>query len=330
MESVTESPSAGEDPTSNLNLLYIISELAIAVLAAGGNGLVCVAVLRTRQLRTVTNFFLVSLAVADVFVGLVAIPCAILTDQGLPRNQFLLCLFMLSSIITFTQSSIFSLLAVAIERYVAIFNPLRYQAIMTPHNAIIIIVITWVISLVIGLVPALGWNKGPPQSGLCLFVPIIDMSYMVYFNFFGCVLFPLLIMFAIYARIFAQVRWQLRRIATERHGNAENREGNKAMSKDVKTAISLFLVLFLFTVCWVPLHIINCLILLCPICQIPLPILSTAIILSHANSAVNPIFYALRMRSFRQAFVNILLGGRRSKKTQIFPTSGSSANRATN
>uniref|UniRef100_A0A8C4QIW9 Adenosine receptor B1a n=1 Tax=Eptatretus burgeri TaxID=7764 RepID=A0A8C4QIW9_EPTBU len=299
--------------------------LAIAVLAAGGNGLVCVAVLRTRQLRTVTNFFLVSLAVADVFVGLVAIPCAIMTDQGIPRNKFLLCLVMLSSIITFTQSSIFSLLAVAIERYVAIFNPFRYQAIMTPHNAIIIIVITWLISLLIGLVPALGWNKGPPEGGLCLFVPIIDMSYMVYFNFFGCVLFPLLIMFVIYGRIFAQVRWQLRRMSSKQR--------LKAVTKDVKTAISLFLVLFLFTVCWVPLHIINCLILLCPICPIPLPILSTAIILSHANSAVNPIFYALRMRSFRQAFINILLGRRRSMKTQIVPSmkaSGSFTNRATN
>lgn len=47
--------------------------------------------------------FKVSLAVADILVGLVAIPCAVLTDLGQPRHNLPLCLMMLSILIVLTQ-----------------------------------------------------------------------------------------------------------------------------------------------------------------------------------------------------------------------------------
>uniref|UniRef100_A0AAR2J622 Adenosine receptor B1a n=1 Tax=Pygocentrus nattereri TaxID=42514 RepID=A0AAR2J622_PYGNA len=128
------------------NLPYMMAELVIAFLSTVGNLLVCAAVGLNRKLHTVTNYFLVSLAVADVCVGALAIPCAILTDIGIPRNNLYLCLLMLSVLIMLTQSSIFSLLAVAVERYVAIFMPLRYQSLMTPRNALLVILVTWVLA----------------------------------------------------------------------------------------------------------------------------------------------------------------------------------------
>uniref|UniRef100_A0A8C4ZLM0 Adenosine receptor B1a n=1 Tax=Gadus morhua TaxID=8049 RepID=A0A8C4ZLM0_GADMO len=134
----------------NASLRAMIN-LIIAALSVVGNLLVCAAVGLDRKLRTVTNYFLVSLAVADVCVGAVAIPCAILTGVGLPRDNLPLCLVMLSVLIMLTQSSIFSLLAVAVERYVAIFMPFRYQALMTPRNAVLVIVVTWLLAFLIGL-----------------------------------------------------------------------------------------------------------------------------------------------------------------------------------
>ncbi|KAL2082175.1 hypothetical protein ACEWY4_021993 [Coilia grayii] len=304
----TPSPTPPELLVS-LNVPYVVAELVIAVLSTAGNLLVCVAVAINRRLRTVTNYFLVSLAVADVCVGALAIPCAILTDLGIPQHQLYLCLFMLSVLIMLTQSSIFSLLAVAIERYVAIFLPFRHQRIMTPRNALLIIVATWVLAFLIGLVPLMGWYRQPAESGHCFFVLVVDMTYMVYFNFFACVLAPLVAMFLIYARIFAVVKRQARRIAAERGAVATDKEGGEGlaartvqMKQEVRTATSVFLVLFLFAACWIPLHVINCFLLLCPTCPVPLPLLLTAIILSHANSAVNPIVYAYKMKAFRLAF----------------------------
>uniref|UniRef100_UPI0037E8639C adenosine A2c receptor n=1 Tax=Semicossyphus pulcher TaxID=241346 RepID=UPI0037E8639C len=280
------------------------AELVIAFLSTIGNLLVCAAVGLNRKLRTVTNYFLVSLAVADICVGAIAIPCAILTDVGLPRHNLYLCLLMLSVLIMFTQSSIFSLLAVAVERYIAIFMPFRYRVLMTPRNAVLVILAMWLLAVLIGLVPLMGWHKTPPDTGYCFFVLVVDMTYMVYFNFFACVLTPLVIMFLIYAQIFITVKQQVRRIASEQSGRAE---GQTRMRREMKTATTLFLVLFLFTVCWIPLHVINCFLLLCPHCPVPFELLLTAIILSHANSAVNPFLYAYTMTAFRDTFKAIFL-----------------------
>lgn len=51
------------------------------------------------------------------------------------------------------------------------------------------------------------------DGAACQFVSVIDMDYMVYLNFFGCVMMPLLIMFAIYIYIYSVVRMQIRQIA---------------------------------------------------------------------------------------------------------------------
>lgn len=58
-------------------LIYIVLEVIIACLAVAGNILVCWAVYLNSNLQSVTNFFVVSLAVADIAVGLLAIPFAI-------------------------------------------------------------------------------------------------------------------------------------------------------------------------------------------------------------------------------------------------------------
>ncbi|KTG43825.1 hypothetical protein cypCar_00023372 [Cyprinus carpio] len=302
----TTTTTAAPSILASINLAYMIAELVIALLSTVGNVLVCVAVGLNRKLQTVTNYFLVSLAVADICVGSLAIPCAIMTDLGIPRHNLYLCLLMLSVLIMLTQSSIFSLLAVAIERYIAIFMPFQYHRLMTPRNAVLVLCFTWTLAFLIGLVPLMGWHKPPPESGYCFFVLVVDMTYMVYFNFFACVLTPLVVMFLIYAQIFVTVKRQMRRIAAER-GGAANTEGAAKMKKEMKMATSLFLVLFLFTACWIPLHIINCFLLLCPSCPVPLPLLLTAIILSHANSAVNPFLYAYKMKTFRNAFKAIFL-----------------------
>lgn len=91
------------------------------------------------------------------------------------------------------------------------------------------------------------------------------------------------------------------------------RQSNVGKSKtltrqEVRRATSFFLVLFLFMVCWMPIHIINCILLFCPQCDVPMSITLGAILLSHANSALNPILYAYRMRSFRHTLTGMWKG----------------------
>lgn len=75
--------------------------------------------------------------------------------------------------------------------------------------------------------------------------------------------------------------------------------------KELKLAKSLALVLLLFAVSWLPLHILNCITLFCPAYEKPMFVVYIAIILTHANSAVNPIVYAFRIKKFQSAFFKI-------------------------
>ncbi|KYO31647.1 adenosine receptor A2a [Alligator mississippiensis] len=301
------------------DVVYIILELVIAVLAILGNVLVCWAVYLNSNLQNVTNYFVVSLAAADIAVGVLAIPFAITISTGFCAF-FYGCLFIACFVLVLTQSSIFSLLAIAIDRIIAIRIPLRYNGLVTGSRAKGIIAICWVLSFIIGLTPMLGWNKCSQSEGqdtnnsspnncsnrmvACLFETVVTMEYMVYYNFFACVLLPLLIMFGIYLKIFMAARRQLKQMENKMvHGE----RSRSTLQKEVHAAKSLAIIVGLFAICWLPLHIINCFTLFCPGCtRAPLWLMYLAIILSHANSVVNPLIYAYRIREFRHTFRKII------------------------
>ncbi|XP_041667759.1 adenosine A2a receptor b [Cheilinus undulatus] len=306
-------------------LVYIVLELVIALLAVTGNVLVCWAVFLNSNLQSITNFFVVSLAVADIAVGLLAIPFAITISTGFCA-QFFGCLFIACFVLILTQSSIFSLLAIAVDRYIAIKNPLRYNSLVTGTRAKAIIALCWFLSVGIGLTPMLGWNRGwnataeisnntcPEGLTVCLFEKVVTMDYMIYFNFFGCVLLPLIIMLVIYVHIFMAARRQLRLIGLKVANAPATGEippssstSRSTLQKEVHAAKSLAIIVGLFALCWLPLHIINCFHHLCEDCRrVHLWVMNIAIILSHANSVVNPLIYAYRIREFRQTFRRIL------------------------
>ncbi|XP_037663809.1 adenosine receptor A2b [Choloepus didactylus] len=299
-----------------LDALYVALELAIAVLSVAGNVLVCAAVGTSSALQTPTNYFLVSLAAADVAVGLFAIPFAITISLGF-CTDFHSCLFLACFVLVLTQSSIFSLLAVAVDRYLAVRVPLRYKSLVTGTRARCVIAALWVLAFGIGLTPFLGWNsrdsatnctepRGRSTNGSCcrvkcLFENVIPMSYMVYFNFFGCVLPPLLIMLVIYIKIFAVACKQLQRSELMDHSRT-------ILQREIHAAKSLAMIVGIFALCWLPVHAINCVTLFQPARAEGKPkwAINLAILLSHTNSVVNPVVYAYRNRDFRYTFHRII------------------------
>ncbi|XP_029941093.1 adenosine A2a receptor b [Salarias fasciatus] len=308
-------------------LVYIVLEVVIAFLAVAGNTLVCWSVSVNSNLQSITNFFVVSLAVADIAVGLLAIPFAITISFGFCAN-FYGCLFIACFVLVLTQGSIFSLLAIAVDRYIAINNPLRYNSLVTGQRAKAFITLCWVLSVIIGLTPLMGWNTGSNSSSAetntklpicpegkthCLFEGVVTMNYMIYFNFLGCVMLPLLVMLGIYIHIFLAARRQLRlmnvKVAHTPAAGEKTFSGScrSTLHKEVHAAKSLAIIVGLFAFCWLPLHIINAVNYLCEHCEHPgVWVMNIAIILSHANSVVNPFIYAYRIREFRQTFRKIL------------------------
>ncbi|KAJ3601965.1 hypothetical protein NHX12_029726 [Muraenolepis orangiensis] len=304
------SSSPGIQPREHVDLLYISIETAIAVVSVLGNVLVVLVVLANRALRNTTFCFIVSLAVADIAVGALVIPLAVVISLGLDTH-FYTCLMLSCLLLVITQGSILSLLAIAIDRYLRVKIPTRYSTIVTQKRACVGVCLCWLLSFLSGLVPMLGWHNrygnrlhGNDSGGgydadasiACKFTSVVSMDYMVYFNFFGCVVAPLVVMTALYGEIFRVICRQLDRRA-ESAVNGDS--GQRYYRRELRLAKSLALIVALFAICWLPLHIMNCVALFCPACPLPKVAVYTGIFMSHVNSALNPLVYAYRIKSFR-------------------------------
>lgn len=104
--------------------VYIVIEVLIALVSVLGNILVIWAVIVNQALRDTTFFFIVSLAVADIAVGALVIPLAIIISIGL-ETEFYSCLMVACIMLILTQSSILALLAIAVDRYLRVKIPTR-------------------------------------------------------------------------------------------------------------------------------------------------------------------------------------------------------------
>uniref|UniRef100_A0A8B9BUG6 Adenosine receptor A3 n=1 Tax=Anser brachyrhynchus TaxID=132585 RepID=A0A8B9BUG6_9AVES len=295
-------PSNISQVLSSMDAIYIGAECLVALFAALGNILVIWVVKLNSAFQNTTMYFIVSLALADIAVGVLVIPLAIVVSLRVSID-FYSCLFMCCLIVIFTNASILSLLAIAVDRYLRVKLPIRYKIITTERRIWWALGLCWSLSLLAGLIPMFGWNKLKQRntdSLTCEFVSVMRMDYMVYFGFVTWTLVPLTIMCALYVEIFYIIRMKLSQGANNVRG------AGTFYGQEFKTAKSLALVLFLFAVSWLPLCIINCIFYFYPECKIPKHWIYLGILLSHANSAMNPIVYACRINKFKTTYLLIL------------------------
>ncbi|NXA56059.1 AA3R protein, partial [Nothocercus julius] len=287
---------------SGLDGIYISSEALIALLAILGNTLVIWVVKLNPALRNATTYFISSLALADIAVGILVVPLAVVVSLGI-SIRFYACLFLCCLMVIFSYASVLSLLAIAVDRYLRVKLPIRYKIISTERRIWLALGLCWSVSLLAGLIPMFGWNNrrlGNSDLLKCQFVSVMKMDYMVYFGFFMWTLVPLAIMCALYAEIFYMIRTKLSQ------GSNRVRVAGAFYGQEFRTAKSLALVLFLFAISWLPLCIINCVSYFDPEQLIPQHWMYLGILLSHANSAMNPILYACRIKKFKNSYLLIL------------------------
>ncbi|KAF6293180.1 hypothetical protein mRhiFer1_009071 [Rhinolophus ferrumequinum] len=284
------------------NYMYIIMEIGIGLCAVVGNVMVIWVVKLNPSLQTTTFYFIVSLALADIAVGLLVMPLAVVISLSITIH-FYSCLLMTCLLLIFTHASIMSLLAIAVDRYLRVKLTVRYRRITTQRRIWLALGLCWLLSLLVGLTPMFGWNTKMTSTYYrnvtllpCQFRAVMRMDYMVYFSFFTWIFIPLIIMCVIYIDIFCVIRNKLSQTSSKETGAFYGRE--------FKTAKSLFLVLFLFALSWLPLSIINCIIYFNG--EVPQVVLNLGILLSHANSMMNPIVYAYKIKKFKETYLLIL------------------------
>ena len=126
---------------------------SLSILTITGNGFIICLVGRRRRLRTRTNAFIVSLAVADFCVGLSTFPPLYVCEEivGCDPKAFL------ASGVDYLRwlfgyASVTNLCSLVLERYVAVVKPLRYWTFMTRKRVLQMFVISWTIPVVLVLV----------------------------------------------------------------------------------------------------------------------------------------------------------------------------------
>uniref|UniRef100_T1IJG8 G-protein coupled receptors family 1 profile domain-containing protein n=1 Tax=Strigamia maritima TaxID=126957 RepID=T1IJG8_STRMM len=124
----------------------------INVVVIGGNTLVVMAVFVHHKLRTVTNLFIVSLAVADLLVGLAVLPFSTayeVLDVWLFGTIW--CKMWLAVDVWLCTASILNLCVISLDRYLAVTRPVSYPNLMSPPRAKALIAGVWCVSFIICL-----------------------------------------------------------------------------------------------------------------------------------------------------------------------------------
>ncbi|XP_065159178.1 dopamine D2-like receptor isoform X2 [Atheta coriaria] len=169
-----------------------------------GNVLVILSVYRERTLQSATNYFIVSLALADLLVAVVVMPFAVyVLVNGAWTLPSFVCDFYIAMDVTCSTSSIFNLVAISIDRYIAVTQPIKYAKHKNNRRVWLTIVLVWVISVAIGSPIVLGLNNTPNRiPDACLFYNSDFIIYSSLSSFY----IPCIIMMFLYYNIFKALR----------------------------------------------------------------------------------------------------------------------------
>ena len=279
-----------------------------------------------------TKFFITSLAVADLFVGVIVVPFSI---YGLFHSTASIlgdrtCDIMNSIDITLSTVSIYHLLTLAFERFIALYKPLSYRKICTKKSRIIFFILNWTIPAILGfgaVLPKLNESKVEhiancfrEMSSSCFIVMNIEFSLIITtisifipmllligFNTSICVIVRKQTHFQNSARLSSQPHSQHKHSPTV-HRRAKtpssfspsvcNREHTRRFfSKETRVAVTVAIMTGVFILCWLPFFIFNMVSVVSLYLTVPGYVYLICTWLGYANSAANPIvFLVLELR----------------------------------
>lgn len=284
-------------PSRAIELFEIVSILVICLLGVIGNILVVLVVCRQRKMRTVTNYLIVNLAFADLFVLLINVPLD--TIVKLSGDKWLYGAAMCKLIPPFqtmaTTVSVWSLVAISIGRYIAIVHPFRPQ--LQTRHAKWTITVVWLIGLVV-VIPymcALELKDGSCSEDFE--AAGMKTAAFTVGVFFAQYLVPLSIIVVSYARI-------AREICRSGKGH-ENSELIKEQRKETRKVIKILrFVVLAFAVLVLPIHLLYIWWDFFNGATSPMfKILKvTSLVMLYSNSACNPIIYNVSNEQFRDGF----------------------------
>ncbi|XP_032094215.1 alpha-1D adrenergic receptor [Thamnophis elegans] len=310
--------------------------LAIFILLAiVGNILVILSVACNRHLRTVTNYFIINLAIADLLLSTTVLPfSATLEVLDLWVFGRIFCDIWAAVDVLCCTASIMSLCIISVDRYIGVKYSLKYPTIMTEKKAVVILGVVWLSSMVISIGPLLGWKEEPPESDqYCTITE--EPGYALFSSLFSFYL-PLLVILVMYFNIYVVARRTTKSLEA-----GVKKERNKSMevvlrihcrnvledslastkrhtfrsslsvrllkfSREKKAAKTLAIVVGVFILCWLPFFFVLSFGSFFPSLKPSGMAFKIIFWLGYFNSCVNPIIYPCSSKEFKRAFIRLL------------------------
>ncbi|XP_078370413.1 octopamine receptor beta-2R-like [Oculina patagonica] len=288
-------------------VIHTVILAVTTILALIGNSLVCLAFYRNRRLRTVTNLYVMSLAVADMMVAMFLFPFGAVAS-GLRRwpFSFNFCHFTGFLAVYWGQVSTWTLALTAINRYFCVVKPLRYSVFFTRKKTILSIVVMWIYLLVQSLslyaVPVI--YRWIPDNVYCRPSFLDEQVEKIFFVFCGCFfIVPMSLVLLGYSKVYWVVKQHNTAIFPSLQG-ANDQEGTIS-AQEIKTSRVLFATVFGYCVCWIPFIVI---LILEYGTQVYIPSYAKSIypLFAAISSWINPMIYGFMNRSMRREFRNTL------------------------
>ncbi|KAJ3592978.1 hypothetical protein NHX12_005316 [Muraenolepis orangiensis] len=190
------------------NFPALIFGILLIIIITGGNVLVCVSVYLEKALKTTTNYFIVSLAFADLLLAVLVLPLFVYTQfqGGVWSLNMVLCDGLMTMDVMLCTASIFNLCAISVDRFIAVSIPLTYNRKHVDQRQMVLLSATWLLALAVASPVMFGINDVPQRDpNDC---KLEDNNYVVYSSV--CSFFiPCPIMLLLYIGMFRGLRrWE--------------------------------------------------------------------------------------------------------------------------
>ncbi|KAM9843898.1 somatostatin receptor type 5 [Aulostomus maculatus] len=273
-------------------LIYIV----VCIIGLGGNTLVIHIVLHYSKIESVTNIYILNLAIADELFML-GLPFLAIqnTLQSWPFGSFMCRLVMtVDSINQFT--SIFCLTVMSIDRYLAVVHPIRSSKWRRPQVAKVVNGTIWALSFLVVL-PVVIFANIQKAGGTCNIAwpqpeNIWSTVFIVYTSTVGFFC-PLLIICLCYLLIVFKIRSS---------GKKVHATSTKRRKSERKVTRMVVIVVAVFVFCWLPFYALNIINLLVSLPSEYHGLYYFVVVLGYANSCANPIVYGFLSDNFKRGF----------------------------
>ncbi|KAM7326501.1 hypothetical protein ACRRTK_014979 [Alexandromys fortis] len=301
--------------------IFISSYFLIFFLCMVGNTVVCFIVIRNKHMHTVTNFFILNLAISDLLVGIFCMPITLLDNiiAGWPFGSSMCKISGLVQGIS-VSASVFTLVAIAVDRFRCVIYPFKPK--LTVKTAFVTVVIIWGLAIII-MSPSAVMLHVQEEKYYRIRLGSDNETSTVYWcreewpkqemrRIYTTVLFatiylaPLSLIVVMYARIGASL------FKTSARGPGKQRQEPWHVSKKKQKVIKMLLtVALLFILSWLPLWTLMMLSDYADLSPNRLRVINIYVYpfahwLAFCNSSVNPIIYGFFNENFRSGFQDAL------------------------